>query len=72
MKFLVWWTGDAGSKVDIGPYSLANAIDSALDYEKRGAFLYITDGTGRRLTIRAAKSERRCQKVLEARGAPPT
>jgi hypothetical protein len=55
MKFFVWWHGADGGKVDVGPYSLANAIEGALDHQQRGNFLYITDDTGKRLTLKAAQ-----------------
>ena len=55
MKFVVWWRGADGGKVDTAPCSLANAIESALDFEHRGEFLYITDANGKRLTLKAAQ-----------------
>jgi len=55
MKFLVWWTCANGDRVDIGPLSLANAIEVALDLKDRGKLLYITDDTGERLTLEAAQ-----------------
>jgi hypothetical protein len=55
MKFQVHWKGASGDPVDIGPSSLANAIALAEDQKRRGAFLYITDETGRRLTLEAAE-----------------
>ena len=55
MKYFVWWNGADGVRVDIGPYSLANAIEVALDQQQRGNFLYLTDDTGKRLTLAAAQ-----------------
>ena len=55
MKFHVHWRGASGETVAIGPSSLANAIALAEDQKQRGAFLYITDETGTRLTLEAAE-----------------
>ena len=55
MKFHVHWKGASGDEVDTGPFSLANAIAVAEDQADRGAFLFITDATGRRLTLEAAE-----------------
>ena len=55
MKFYVHWRGASGDPVDIGPSSLDNAIALAEDQVARGAFLYITDERGKRLTLEAAE-----------------
>jgi hypothetical protein len=51
----VWWKGASGDKVDVGPYSLDNAIADAAFEAQRGTLLYITDETGKRLTLGAAR-----------------
>jgi len=55
MKFHVHWRGPAGDAVWTGPHSLDNAIDLAVDQQQLGQLLYITDDTGRRLTLKAAE-----------------
>lgn len=54
MKFHVHWTDESGDKVEMGPFSLDNAIAFAEDQTQRGGFLYITDDNGKRLTLKAA------------------
>jgi hypothetical protein len=54
MKFHVHWKGASGDEVDLGPLSLANAIAVGEDFAQHDALLYITDASGRRLTLAAA------------------
>ena len=56
MKYRVHWKGPAaGDPVDSDLCSLANAIELAGDQRQRGRFLYLTDETGKRLTLEAAE-----------------
>jgi len=71
MKFLVWWTGADGGSVDIGPLSLGNAIESALDLMARGKLLYITDDTGERLTLEAAQQLKAAADAQRSRRETP-
>jgi hypothetical protein len=66
MKYKVYWKGASGDRVDTGPVSLDNAIALADDFTHRGMLLFITDDTGKRLTLKAAE---RLKSSLNAKGS---